>query len=291
MKKVMFLSFGIFLLFLLPLANACTLDAALINQDPYPALPGEYVKVVFQVTGLGDSTCGSVTFQLIPEYPFSLDSGVSNEITIRSDTYAKDYSSNLVVPYKLRIDENALDGDNEIKTRVFTSNINNNIYLNRNFNISVEDSRTDFEVHVKDYSYDTKKLIFEILNSGKNDVEALTFEIPDQDNFRIIGSNRYIVGDLGSNEEDVASFEADISKEEITIDILYTDQVGVRRNVQETVQFNPDHFQAKIERGRKIGSVTAFIIGILTPIVVFLIYKFAKKRRIKKNLRKFRHNS
>lgn len=87
----------------------------------------------------------------------------------------------------------------------------------------------------------------------------------------------------------MASFEADVSVGEITLDILYTDQVGVRRTVEKAVKFNPDHFQAKVESGRSIGSTTAFIIGILIPVIVFLIYRFAKKRRVKKNLHKLRH--
>jgi|SRR3989338_7344172 len=284
-----FLLIVLFFVFLFSLVSACILDVKLINQDPYPALPGDYVKVVFQLTGLEDPSCGLVTFQLLQSYPFSLDLGINNEVTVRSGTYAKDYDSSLIIPYKLRVDENAVDGDNSLNVRFFTTNTNNNLYQNRNFNISVKDSRTDFEINVKDYSYTTKKLVFEILNSGKNDVEALTIEIPDQSNIKIIGADRSIVGSLGANEEDVASFEADLSEGEITLDILYTDQVGVRRTVEKAVKFNPAHFQAKIESGRSIESTTTFIIGVIIPVIIFLIYRFAKKRRIKKNLHKLRH--
>jgi hypothetical protein len=279
-RGILFVGLSFVLLF--SLVSACTLDVKLINQDPYPASPGDYVKVVFQMTGTEDPSCGLVTFQLLEAYPFSLDPGVSRDVVIQSGTYAKDYDPSLIMPYRLRVDENALDGDNELKIGFFTTNTNNNVFQNRNFSINVEDSRTEFEIHVKDYSYSTKKLVFEILNSGKNDVEALTVEIPDQDNIKVIGANRNIVGDLGSNEEDVASFEADVSEGEITLDILYTDQVGVRRTFQKAVQFNPDHFQAKIESGRSIGSTSAFIIGFLIPVIVYLIYRFSKKRRLRK---------
>ena len=30
----------------------CNLDASLINQDPYPAIPGDYVTIVFQLAGV-----------------------------------------------------------------------------------------------------------------------------------------------------------------------------------------------------------------------------------------------
>jgi len=39
-------------------AVECNLDAKMINQDPYPAVPGEYVKVVFELTGISSLDCG-----------------------------------------------------------------------------------------------------------------------------------------------------------------------------------------------------------------------------------------
>lgn len=155
MKRGVLLAILLFV-FSFSLVSACILDVKLINQDPYPALPGDYVKITFQLTGLEDTSCGLVTFQLLQDYPFSLDPGINNEVTVRSGTYAKDYDSSLIIPYKLRVDENAVDGDNSLNVRFFTTNTNNNLYQNRNFNISVEDSRTDFEINVKDYSYTTK---------------------------------------------------------------------------------------------------------------------------------------
>lgn len=34
----------------LAFASACNINVKLLNQDPYPVIPGENVKVVFQVT-------------------------------------------------------------------------------------------------------------------------------------------------------------------------------------------------------------------------------------------------
>ena len=45
-------------------AEACSLDVKMVNQDPYPAIPGDYVKIVFQVEGISNSDCGEIEFEL-----------------------------------------------------------------------------------------------------------------------------------------------------------------------------------------------------------------------------------
>jgi hypothetical protein len=57
--------------------NGCDLTATLLNQDPYPATPDDYVKVVFKIEGLQNPNCKAVSFELMPEFPFSLDPNVS----------------------------------------------------------------------------------------------------------------------------------------------------------------------------------------------------------------------
>jgi len=52
-------------------AEGCNLDVSLINQDPYPATPGDYVKLVFQVNGVSNPQCGTVEFELLEQYPLS----------------------------------------------------------------------------------------------------------------------------------------------------------------------------------------------------------------------------
>jgi hypothetical protein len=54
-----FLGLGIvfILLFLEMISAVCTLNVSMINQDPYPATPGEPVKVVFQINGVSSPDC------------------------------------------------------------------------------------------------------------------------------------------------------------------------------------------------------------------------------------------
>ena len=53
-------------------AEGCVLCVTLVNQDPYPAIPNNYVEVVFQVNGVQDSTCNNMVFEIIENFPFTV---------------------------------------------------------------------------------------------------------------------------------------------------------------------------------------------------------------------------
>ncbi len=265
-------------------AEPCNIQISMINQDPYPAIQGDYVKVLFKIDGIRNTECGTVTFGVKEDYPVSLDPNVENPITIKSGIYEKDYNSYYLAPYKLRIDSNALDGDNPIETYYSTKTASNVV---KEFDITVEDIRADFEIHVKDYNYVTKELTFEILNIAESDVEALTIEIPKQDDVSIKGANRMVVGDLDSNEYTTADFEATLPNKETTINlnVIYTDSINSRRELQKVVDFDPSYF---VDRNGDKKSFPWFVIVIVILIVIIIIWRIIKKRRREAERRKRR---
>jgi hypothetical protein len=287
MKKRMIAKLVMLLILLFTLefatAEVCDLSISLINQDPYPAIQGDYVKVVFQIDGLENAECGIVTFEIKEDYPISLDSNIRNPITINSGTYQRNYGSFYLAPYKLRIDENALDGENPIEIHYSTKTSSSII---ETFNITVEDTRADFEVHIKDYDYKTKELTFEILNIEKVDVEALTLEIPKQEGIEIKGTNKIIVGDLDSNEYTTADFEAILPEGEIKINlnIFYTDSINVRRELQKVVNFDSAYFLSRNKD--KVSHPYWLYILILLVLTFFIWRRIVKKRRENERRRK-----
>ena len=78
-KSQYYFSFLLFALLVMSLAlpcvsaDLCNPAVSLINQDPYPAVPGEYVKLLFQISGVSNPECASTSVELKPSYPFSLD--------------------------------------------------------------------------------------------------------------------------------------------------------------------------------------------------------------------------
>ncbi len=266
-------------LFLMPLVAAnCELDVSMINQDPYPAIPGDYVKVVFQIDGVENSECGIVGFEIKENYPFSLDPGITNRITINAGTYSRTYSSFYLATYKLRVSDNALEGNNPIEVTYSGSGLE----LLEEFDIYIEDTRADFEVHIKNYDYSTKTLTLEILNTEDVDVEALTIEIPKQDKITIKGANKKVIGDLDSNEYTTADFEAIPSNGEIELNILYTDSINVRRELTKKVTFDSSYFEGR--NGSKTSVPWVWIIVVLAVVGWFFWRRHKKNKEKKKRL-------
>jgi hypothetical protein len=279
MKKVKSLLFILTTLFLIGIisAESCSLDISLINQDPYPAIPGDYVKVVFQIEGLANPECGNVNFQVKEEFPFTVDPSNENPIQLRSGTYSRKYSSFYIAPFKLRVSENSLDGDNPIEV-AYTMGTSPAEIL-KEFSIEIEDSRADFEIYIKDYDYNTQTITFEILNIEDVDVQALTLEIPKQDNILIKGANREVVGDLDSNEYTTSDFEATPKDGEIQVKLIYTDSVNVRRELNKTVTFDSSYFTARKADEKK---KPYWLFGLLIIVVIWIVWRRIKKAKIKK---------
>ncbi|MCX6750865.1 MAG: hypothetical protein NTZ83_05385 [Candidatus Pacearchaeota archaeon] len=275
---VIFYIFGI-----VTAAEPCDITISLINQDPYPAIPGDYVKVVFQIDGIQNSACKVVTFGVKEDYPIHLDPNVQNPITINSGIYEKNYGSFYLAPYKLRLDENALDGDNPIEVYYSNSGASNVI---KEFDITVEDIRADFEIHVKNYDYTTRELTFEILNIAEADVQALTLEIPKQEGIEIKGANRIVVGDLDSNEYTTADFEAILPEGQtnINLNVIYTDSINTRRELQKVVDFDSSYF---IDRTKDQKKQPYWLYILIVAVIAFFVWRrISKKKREKERMKK-----
>ncbi len=268
----------VFLFLIQSVAAICSLDANLINQDPYPALPGDYVEVVFQLSGVDDTDCKGAVFEIIPEYPFSLDETESAKRILDGPTYMGIYKKTWMILYKLRVDENAIEGKNEMEIRYNSGASDEETYFFEKFNISVENLIGDFEVYVKDYDKKTNELTFEILNTGEHDVEALTVDIPVQENIIIKGSHRNIIGSLDSNEETVFNFEATPKKGEINLKITYTDTINERRLINKAVFFEPEYFEGRAD-GEGYSLSFYLLIGLMVLIILVFVIKRIKKKR------------
>ncbi len=252
---------------------ACKLGISLINQDPYPAVQGDYVKLVFQVTGVDGSNCNDITFNLLPDYPIKFNPGESGMRTFSRVNYIKDYKSNLLIPYKVRIDKNALDGTTPVEVRVQSKY---SAPLSKTFNIKLKDVRAKFEVYVKNYNYKTHEMTLEILNDGSSDIEALTVGIAKQNSIQIKGANKVIVGDLNSNEYTSAEFEAVPSNGNFTVSLEYSDAINVRRTVMQNVTFDSSYF---INRKADEKTTSVWIYILYVAIALGLAYWFFRRKK------------
>ncbi|MFH1511707.1 MAG: COG1361 S-layer family protein [Candidatus Woesearchaeota archaeon] len=102
--------------------DTITESTTLVNQDPDPAEPGGYVEVRFKVENIGTEDASDLVFEVVPEFPFSLDPGQSSRVRL-GDIYARQVGEDAyVVYYRLRVDKNAVEGNNELRVRYSLDN-------------------------------------------------------------------------------------------------------------------------------------------------------------------------
>jgi hypothetical protein len=257
----------------------CSPTIQLISQDPSLASPGEYVKLVFQIEGVTDSSCGTVNFELKNEYPLIFDSGASNTYSFEAGFFQRTYGTFATVPFKVRINEDAVDGDSQIETLISYEGIKGVV---NNFSISIQDLSSNFEIYVKNYDINTNIITLEILNIGKSNTKAITLILPPQDNIIVKGPNKNIAGDLDSNEYTTADFEVSGVGGKVQIQIEYTDEVNVRRSLDKTIEFDPNYFIGRKADEKKTSLWTYIFLSVVILILVLWIYRRYKRSKHRK---------
>jgi hypothetical protein len=278
MKKVIGLVLALaFILFnvnfILATNTECNPTVQLLSQDPYPAIPGDYVKLVFQIEDISDSVCGDISFELVNKYPISFDPGQDSKVALKSGTYVKDYSTHKLVAFKVRVDSEAVDGDNPIE--VLLSKGTSTGIESKQFNLNVEDTRADFEVYVKNFDFNTNILSLEVLNIAKVDVKSIAIEMLDYPSLVVKGAKTKIIGDLDSNEYTSAEFEVKPSDTLIPVRIFYTDNAGFRRSIDKNVSLQTGLFTER-KADEKATPITTYVV--LAIVVIGIGYWLYKRR-------------
>jgi|TARA_B100001971_G_C18256490_1_gene582623 hypothetical protein len=98
-------------------SSSYNIIVTMVNQEPDPAEPGGYVDVRFKFDNEGDEEARAIEVEVLQEYPFSLDPGrdaIQNIGTLQS---RQEGDVGAIVKYRLRVAENAVEGENELKIR------------------------------------------------------------------------------------------------------------------------------------------------------------------------------
>ncbi|VVB59353.1 Uncharacterised protein [uncultured archaeon] len=92
--------------------TTASIAVSVAKYEPFPAEAGQYVDVWFKVENLGSGDSGNVTLQLLPKFPFSLES----DDAVKS-TGPISSGSTPLIKYHIKIDEKATAGDNILQIR------------------------------------------------------------------------------------------------------------------------------------------------------------------------------
>jgi len=86
---------------------------------PFPAEPGQYIDVWFDVINDGPDAVNDVTCEFEPNYPFSLDPTASVVQTVKQLQGRQGW----LLKYKVLVNAGAVEGDNELKIRCKTEHV------------------------------------------------------------------------------------------------------------------------------------------------------------------------
>ena len=146
-------------------ANIYDIAVTLINQEPDPAEPGKYVDVRFKFDNNGSGEARNVMVELLPQYPFSLEPGadaVRNLGTIQSMQRG---DVGVIVKYRLRVDENAVEGENDLRIRYKTEGYSW---------IEPEEFKVDVQTHDAILSVNSVSIGKKTLEPGASNIVKIT---------------------------------------------------------------------------------------------------------------------
>ena len=268
------------------ITNIPYLRVVLVNQDPSTADPGSYVDVLFKVENIGTISSVNSTLELMPEYPFSLEPGASAVSELGTIGGLQTGSNAYLVRYKLIVDNNALNGMSEIKLKY--SNGDGSIYNLKTFNISVSNPKTDFEIVAQDST------TLAIVNVGSNTASSVIVSVPEQNSFTVSGAQSSVVGNLNAGDYTLVTFtllptrasNSTSTRSNLTVDVSYTDILGIRRTVEKDVPFGSFAVGNITGRFTQNGSQTTFsggllyiIIGVVGIAIIVVVFKLRTRKR------------
>jgi len=96
--------------------SATQIRVNLISQEPDPANPGDVLDLRFKVENMGSEPTGDIEFEILPDYPLSVYSGDSLKEIGSLQGYQTD-DEGIIVLYKLKVDEDAAEGEALIDVR------------------------------------------------------------------------------------------------------------------------------------------------------------------------------
>lgn len=219
----------------------------LLNQDPDPAKPGDYVELRWKVEKIGRNPLSGISFDLETEYPFSFDSSDTKIKSIGSWTGYSNDENYYTLYYKVLVAEDAIKDTYELN---LVARFNDGIVQRKTFEIRVDEKKTSSFVvgqlitsPIKLYAdTDENRLDVTIENIGDDDAQVVVAELDLPDGFEeSYGySTRANLGTIKEGQNKVATYYVNIDKlvKEGTVDaklrISFKDN-GDEDNVYETV--------------------------------------------------------
>ncbi len=98
-------------------SSSSSLDVSIVKTEPVPMMKGEYADVWVEVRNRGNRVAEDVELELVPEYPFDVDPDKDLTRDFGKIEVGDEYQAKFTV----RVDDNAVSGENSLKFRTRSS--------------------------------------------------------------------------------------------------------------------------------------------------------------------------
>ncbi len=229
---------------------AAHLNISLLNQDPDPVEPGNYVDLRFKIENNGDEGVEDIILELIPEYPFSLEPGISTQKDIGSMRAHQVGVEGIIVKYRVRVDEKAIEGNNPIKLKYllkkYATDPGTWIELPEFF-IDIRSADAILEVASVDFDKIVPGTASIVNINFKNLADSLLKSIRVKLDFTglpfapIGSSNEKTILQLNAHEEKILDFtimaepDAESKVYKVPLNLVYQDNTGTKYNRTYTI--------------------------------------------------------
>jgi len=263
--------------------------ATLINQDPDPVEQGDVVEIRFKIENDGRETFDNVEIELIENFPFSIYSGGSKKQIGRLPSSQRSVND-VIIDFKLKVDENAADGDNEVEVRILVGGKEYASYTDNEFLIDIKDlDIPEIQTYLRDSEIlkvgDSGSITIEIANVDLGDAKFLQLRLMPSENYELLSSSNYIyIGDVDSDDTESEDFEIYLKNSDngvvlipIMIEYQDTNEHKYERGFDIELRVYDENELSKFGLREKSNTFV-----ILLVIVVLVVAYFLWKRRKKK---------
>jgi len=270
-------------------AAAPEIKITLLNQDPDPVAQGDVVEARFKIENQGSETYYDVEVEILPKYPFTIYSGeaIQNIGRLRAGQTGADA---VILGYKLRVDEFAVEGENEIELEVRTGDLGFS-YTQDEFTIDVEEyDIPEIKAYIREtdilQSNSRGTITIEIANVDEADIKFLQLTLLPSTDYELLSSSDYVyLGDVDSDDTESEDFDIYLRnvKNQATIPILLkyenTDEKEYEKEYELTLHVYDSRELSKYGLKETNYTLVVLVIIIILGVIGYLYLKKRKKAR------------
>mgnify|MGYP001561550197 CR=1 FL=1 len=211
-----------------------------VNQEPDPVEAGGNVDVRFKVENIGGDEAKDVEFEIVPEFPFSLEPGEDGHTDLGTLQSRQVGDEGAIIKYGLLVDENAVEAEKILKIR-YRSNKEAWVTV-ENFTIDIR--TRDAILAIDSVATDkkslepgtTNRLTLTLSNQGDSVLRNIEVKL-DLENTQLVpigsGNEKNIYQISARSKQDIVFTllvdpEAESGIAKVPVKLSYNDQVGTR---------------------------------------------------------------